>query len=184
MTAPLDRPGDDEDAAHDAAVAGDLRGHYAGFVSRAVAFVIDLVLVSIGVAATLWIVALVFDVFDVQAANTVAGKALVVVSVPFALIVYCGVAWSVLGKTVGMLTMGLRVVKADGHVPGLARSLLRAWAYFISAIFFLGFLWVLIDRRRQGWHDKIARTFVVYDWEARAGERLLRPDLEVLVPRG
>jgi hypothetical protein len=33
----------------------------------------------------------------------------------------------------------------------------------ISAIpFSLGFLWVSFDRRRQGWHDKVAGTYVTY----------------------
>ena len=33
---------------------------------------------------------------------------------------------------------------------------------FVSAIaFFLGFLWIGWDGRKQGWHDKIAGTHVV-----------------------
>jgi uncharacterized RDD family membrane protein YckC len=32
----------------------------------------------------------------------------------------------------------------------------------VSGIFFLGYLWILVDDRRQGWHDKLARTLVVY----------------------
>jgi uncharacterized RDD family membrane protein YckC len=40
---------------------------------------------------------------------------------------------------------------------------IRAAAYAISAIFLIGFAWIAVDRRRQGFHDKLARTFVVYD---------------------
>ena len=40
----------------------------------------------------------------------------------------------------------------------------QALAYLISAILFLGYLWILFDNRRQGFHDKIAGTFVVYSW--------------------
>jgi uncharacterized RDD family membrane protein YckC len=38
----------------------------------------------------------------------------------------------------------------------------RFFAYFVS-IFpaCLGFLWIAFDRRKQGWHDKIAGTVVV-----------------------
>lgn len=49
----------------------------------------------------------------------------------------------------------------------------RVLGYYISFLaLFLGFLWVLVDDRRQGWHDKIADTIVVYDWEARLGKRM------------
>jgi len=34
--------------------------------------------------------------------------------------------------------------------------------YWLSgAVFYLGFIWVAFDDKKQGWHDKIARTFVV-----------------------
>jgi uncharacterized RDD family membrane protein YckC len=29
----------------------------------------------------------------------------------------------------------------------------------------LGFFWVLVDSRRQAWHDKFAETFVIYVWD-------------------
>jgi len=31
----------------------------------------------------------------------------------------------------------------------------------------LGLVWVAFDRRKQGWHDKLAGTVVIrdYDWE-------------------
>jgi uncharacterized RDD family membrane protein YckC len=32
--------------------------------------------------------------------------------------------------------------------------------------FFLGFFWVLADNQRQGWHDNLARTYVIYAWKA------------------
>ena len=33
--------------------------------------------------------------------------------------------------------------------------------YFVSTIVFLGLIWVGIDSRKQGWHDKLAGTVVV-----------------------
>jgi uncharacterized RDD family membrane protein YckC len=32
--------------------------------------------------------------------------------------------------------------------------------------FFLGFFWILADNQRQGWHDNLARTYVIYAWKA------------------
>ncbi len=41
----------------------------------------------------------------------------------------------------------------------------RRWlGYFVSAILFLGFLWVLVDDKRQGFHDKMAGSVVIYAW--------------------
>jgi len=38
----------------------------------------------------------------------------------------------------------------------------RYFAYFISTIpLCLGFLWITFDRKKQGWHDKLAGTVVV-----------------------
>ena len=43
----------------------------------------------------------------------------------------------------------------------------RVIGFYISmAVFFLGFLWILIDSGRRGWHDKLARTKVIYTFEA------------------
>jgi uncharacterized RDD family membrane protein YckC len=70
--------------------------------------------------------------------------------------------------------MGVRVLTVDGRNVPFWRACLRVLAYVLSAIvFFLGFLWVLVDDQRQAWHDKIARTYVVYVWAARPDERFL-----------
>ena len=50
----------------------------------------------------------------------------------------------------------------DGSTPDWVRMLLRYVGLLISiAIFFLGVIWAGFDRRKQGWHDKIAGTVVV-----------------------
>jgi uncharacterized RDD family membrane protein YckC len=38
--------------------------------------------------------------------------------------------------------------------------------YLSTAVFFLGFLWILVDPNRRGWHDIMARTRVVYTFDA------------------
>ncbi|MCZ7528974.1 MAG: RDD family protein [Acidimicrobiia bacterium] len=44
----------------------------------------------------------------------------------------------------------------------------------MALMFFgLGFLWILISKDRRGWHDYIAGTCVIYDWDARVGTLLL-----------
>jgi uncharacterized RDD family membrane protein YckC len=64
--------------------------------------------------------------------------------------------------------MGLKVIRADGNPPTIGRSIIRFIGYGISAIvFWLGYLWVLVDNDRQAWHDHMAKTWVVYDYERR-----------------
>ncbi len=67
------------------------------------------------------------------------------------------------GATIGKRVFGLKVVGPDGKAPGFGRSLLRhTVGYFISSLFFcLGFIWIAFDPQHQGWHDKIAATYVI-----------------------
>jgi uncharacterized RDD family membrane protein YckC len=44
------------------------------------------------------------------------------------------------------------------------RLVIRLLCYFVSALpFCLGFLWAAFDRRKRGWHDKIAGTVVIQE---------------------
>ena len=66
------------------------------------------------------------------------------------------------GQTLGKMVMGVRVVRTDGTNLSHTRAFVRSFGYILSsAIFWLGFLWALWDRRKQTWHDKIADTMVV-----------------------
>jgi uncharacterized RDD family membrane protein YckC len=66
------------------------------------------------------------------------------------------------GQTPGKRLMGLRVVQDTGEALTLGTAFLRWVGYIISFVpFFMGFLWAGADRRKQGWHDKIAGTVVI-----------------------
>jgi uncharacterized RDD family membrane protein YckC len=67
------------------------------------------------------------------------------------------------GATPGKRLLGMRVVKEGGQTAGFWTMLGREWiGKWISAmVFSLGFLWILFDRDRQGWHDKLVSTYVV-----------------------
>jgi len=83
--------------------------------------------------------------------------------------------WTLAGQTPGKWLMGLLVVKANGERLKLGRALLRWLGYWLSGILFLGFLWVLVDSKRQGFHDKLARTIVVYSRPEAAGVAAAAP---------
>ncbi|MBP9719539.1 MAG: RDD family protein, partial [Candidatus Levybacteria bacterium] len=42
------------------------------------------------------------------------------------------------------------------------QALLRYGGFLLSGfVFFLGFAWILLNKKRQGWHDRLANTMVV-----------------------
>jgi uncharacterized RDD family membrane protein YckC len=66
------------------------------------------------------------------------------------------------GGTVGKLLTFTAIVRPDRSHLSFKRALFRNYiGYMVSDIFFLGFIWVLIDRERRGWHDQIADTYVI-----------------------
>lgn len=163
-----------------------LQGQYAGFVSRFLAYVIDILVI----VATVTIVGLTVDtilrffglqeLFDrfLEAQNVLGDilRATVLLgSVASIAIGYFVVGWTVTGGlTVGKVLLGLRIVPLNGAKISLWRSLVRYFAFLLSVIvLFLGVLWILISDRRQGWHDKIARTCVIYDWPAREDDGVI-----------
>lgn len=71
--------------------------------------------------------------------------------------------WARGGQTPGMWLFGLRIVRdRDGGRIGWGTAFLRTLGmYAASAVFYLGFIWILVDKRRRGFHDLIAGTVVV-----------------------
>ena len=67
------------------------------------------------------------------------------------------------GQTLGKMALGIQVVDAHGNVPGIWRAILREiiGKLISTIVIFLGFLWVIWDPRKRGWHDYIGGTFVV-----------------------
>ena len=57
----------------------------------------------------------------------------------------------------------LTIVDAtSGNKPTTGQFILRYVGYFVSILpLCLGFIWVGIDKRKQGFHDKIANTVVI-----------------------
>lgn len=145
-------------------------GQYAGFTTRLIAWFIDqlLLIAAISVsAAVIGFIAQSFRInellgFGERLRPIVEGIAVAVaLSVP---VVYNIGSWILAGQTIGKWIMGVRVVQTSGKQMTFWPSLWRQIGYLISAILFLGYLWILFDNRRQGFHDKIAGTFVVYSW--------------------
>jgi hypothetical protein len=66
--------------------------------------------------------------------------------------------------TMGKAALGMQVVSSTNGEPiGFWKMLFREWIVkkASEAIFLLGYIWVLIDEKNRGWHDKILDTYVV-----------------------
>ena len=136
---------------------------YAGFWVRVAAALIDTVLLAIVVYLPL---TLVYGSDYWQAEKLVAGFwdavlyiAPVVITIWF---------WTKYLGTPGKMLLKLRVVDAStGNAISTPQALGRYLGYYVSTIpFLLGFIWVGIDKRKQGFHDKLAGTVVVRDTAA------------------
>lgn len=71
--------------------------------------------------------------------------------------------WIYRSATPGKMAVHASIVDADtGGAPSSRQLVIRYFGYFLSLFpFGAGFLWILLDSRKQGWHDKLANTVVV-----------------------
>lgn len=152
---------------HDLAVTQ--QGHYAGAITRLVAFIVDqtvaTALFSFATAALSFVVALVTG--D-HVTFSYPGW-LLAISYLIWLFLYYSYPWATSGKTFGMALLGLRVVRRDGADASVRNAVLRTLALPLSFLLLgLGFVGIITNREHRALHDRIANTAVVYDWDARA----------------
>jgi uncharacterized RDD family membrane protein YckC len=83
------------------------------------------------------------------------------------LVVAIIVLWRYRGATPGKMLVSAKIVDANTlGAPSTGKLIGRYFAYFVSTIpLCLGFLWIAFDKRKQGWHDKLAGTLVIRDEE-------------------
>jgi uncharacterized RDD family membrane protein YckC len=159
------------------------QGQYAGFITRLAAFVIDILFINLIIYIVSQIAVLLVKFFGVErylpetaTDYFVMAVAVVVMGIGLSFsYLYAIFLWRISGQTLGKALMGVRVVGADGRFLTFRQGTIRFFAYWLSALaLFTGFLWSLIDDRRQTWHDKLAKTYVIYAWEAEGSGQLVR----------
>jgi uncharacterized RDD family membrane protein YckC len=133
---------------------------YVGFWQRLAAFLIDWMVVFV-VYGPLVIMAFGTEYFSLDVPRYWDLATLLVIAVGTLLF------WRHQGATPGKIAIAAKIVDAEtGQAPRTARLVVRLLAYIVSALpLYLGFLWIAFDRRKQGWHDKIAGTVVIPDDE-------------------
>jgi uncharacterized RDD family membrane protein YckC len=146
---------------------------YAGLVTRAVALLIDAVVIDVIALLLGGAVNLILSVFGITGSiNLVAA-----VAGGLAWLVWSGVYfvtfWTVTGQTPGARLMRIRVVRPDGLI-GFVRAVRRFGGLLLSMLpLGAGFIPVLFDDRRRGLHDRIAGTVV--RWDKRADDVVTPP---------
>jgi uncharacterized RDD family membrane protein YckC len=72
--------------------------------------------------------------------------------------------WALVGQTPGMRFLSIRLETGGTNEVGFRRAVKRLLALPAALVpAGLGFLAILLDPERRGWHDRIAGTTVVYD---------------------
>lgn len=137
---------------------------YAGIVTRTIAFVIDLLVLNGILFGGALVVGLIIEAFGKFSPHLDLGSAALAAAVwSLAFAIYFTAWWSLTGQTPGMRALGIRVLTVTGDRLRPRRGLLRVIAMVLAAIpFFAGYLLILVRDRREGLHDLIARTVVVY----------------------
>jgi len=71
--------------------------------------------------------------------------------------------WICKSATPGKIATKLTIVDAKtGGKPSTGQFIGRYLGYYVSMIpLFIGIIWVAFDKRKQGWHDKLAGTVVI-----------------------
>ncbi len=146
--------------------------HYGGFWRRLYAFAIDkfilgiigMILFFVGTTALGLGISPYDMAADPDALMELGGKVFLLYQAVTLLLdmAYFTYFHGTTGQTPGKRIMGLRVVQETGEPIGLGTGFLRWVGYIVSALpMLMGFLWAGADRRKQGWHDKIAGTVVI-----------------------
>jgi uncharacterized RDD family membrane protein YckC len=132
---------------------------YAGFWIRLGATLIDVVLLMLVTAPLLvWIYG--WGYYD--NGHWIAGPADFLISW-VAPAIATMLFWRYREATPGKMLLSLRIVDAEtGEAPSVSQAVGRYFAYLVSMVVLcLGFVWIGVDPRKQGWHDKLAGTVVV-----------------------
>jgi uncharacterized RDD family membrane protein YckC len=136
-------------------------------VSRFLAFVADQFILSVIFAAGQSLMLLALEVITGVSRDPADQRWLVVILYSLWWFVYFAVPLAATGRTVGMAIAGIRTVRADGARLEARRAAVRTAAFPVSFLLFgIGFLVGLVRRDRCELHDLIARTAVVYSWDA------------------
>jgi len=152
-----------------------LQGHWAGSVSRFLAFVIDYFVIGVLYSAGLLLASTAAEVVVGSSISLEDHRGLSLLLFFLWVFIYVAGSLAATGRTIGKAVLGLLVVRADGGSIRPRRAVLRTICFPLSFLLFgLGLLAGLVRRDRRELHDLLASTAVIYAWDARTAQ--LRAD--------
>ena len=138
---------------------------YAGFWVRVGAAIIDTLIMMLAIIPSAWIFYqgnydLVFSTGLSDQQPSLWFDILVNYTFPF---LYTILFWLFLAGTPGKRLVRLKVLdEKTGNKLTIGQSIIRYIGYIPSTlVFMLGFIWIAFDSKKQGWHDKMAKSVVV-----------------------
>ncbi len=145
------------------------QGHYAGAVSRLVAFGAD-----VGISWGLYSLGVLlfntaYKLVTGNPYNLTNHQVFAVSVLAVWEFLYYSYQWAVGGRTLGMAIFGLQVVTTKGGPIGVRQAVVRTLGLALSVAFFWFAFWgIVFQRERRALDDMLAGTAVVYSWDARA----------------
>lgn len=141
--------------------ARQFQGERAGFFTRLIAAVIDVVIVGaiiFGVWIAVWLFLLVFNPLVDYGMPRPGYFAL---GGYFIMWVYWSWGWATSGRSIGQHLMGVRVVDRDGRKPGWKLATVRS---LFCVVFQVGILWIIVSPANRSVQDVVLRTSAIHDW--------------------
>jgi uncharacterized RDD family membrane protein YckC len=130
---------------------------YAGFTRRFIAFFLDYICVRV---LLLGVIGYATDIDMFEFGNLYSIHTLWVELITMAYFVICeSSSWQ---GTLGKRVFGMKVVTESYLRLAPSQALIRYLSKYLSSfVFALGYIWIIFDAKKQGWHDKIAHTYVI-----------------------
>lgn len=134
---------------------------YVGFWIRVAASLIDSILLILITLPLLYIL-MGASAFDPEAGPGAGGVVAMFINYLLPIIAVI-TFWVLKSATPGKMLFQATIVDAKtGNKPSIGQFIGRYFAYIPSTLIFgLGCFWIIWDKRKQGWHDKLAGTVVV-----------------------
>jgi uncharacterized RDD family membrane protein YckC len=148
---------------------------YAGFWIRSGAAFVDYLLIML-IALPLLAHIHGWSIINTEPTGLIAVSAEIAISwfLPAAAVI---IFWITSQATPGKMAVSVKIVDAvTGNAPSPRQMVRRYFAYYLAVMpLGLGILWILLDKRKQGWHDKMAGTVVVRQARTHLVQRVQPP---------
>jgi uncharacterized RDD family membrane protein YckC len=138
---------------------------FAGPVARVVGYIIDGFITGAAMLVLGLVLGTVIGLAGEAGRGFIAGLGFILYFLAILVIwfLYFPYFWQKSGQTPGMKVMKIKVVRdEDGGPIGWGTGIVRLFGFFVSQlVFYIGFLWIFVDKRKRGWFDLMAGTCVV-----------------------